>query len=164
MKSRAEVEWEAKAAAARPLAEVLACTAATEGLLKGSAQAICFAAGERIFRQAEPGKGLYVVVRGCLVRSAMWRGTRVELGRVRGGELVELAAALGDGVHTYTLAAETDGMLLLLPEAALARALEADAGLRMRLLEELAREVSRGYGACRMMRLKETHRHAQGAA
>jgi CRP-like cAMP-binding protein len=157
MMIRAEGQREPQAAmasaqaAARPLAEVFACTVATERLLDQSAQTICFASGETIFRQGERSRGLYVVVNGCLARWAMQQGVRVELNCMREGELVELAAVLGDSVHTYTLTAKTDGVLLLLSAGALKRALEADAGLRMRLLEELAREVSRGYGACRML-------------
>lgn len=144
-------------AEARPLAEVFNCSTASEALLCGGGEARPFVSGETIFRQGERGRALYVVVSGCLTRRAARNGVRVDLGRVRQGELVELAASLGDGVHTYTLTAETDGILLLLPPAALEQALERDAGLRMRLLEELAREVSRAYTACRRL-LSEVRR------
>lgn len=148
-------------AEARPLAEVLQCSAATEALLCGAGEARPFACGETIFRQGERGRGLYVVVSGCLLRRAARNGVRVDLGRVRQGELVELAASLGDGVHTYTLTADTDGILLHLPSAALEQALERDAALRMRLLEELAREVSRAYTACRTLlsRVRRSREH-----
>ena len=148
-------------AEARPLAEVLSCSGATEALLCSAGEARPFACGETIFRQGEHGRGLYVVVSGCLLRRASRNGVRVDLGRVRQGELVELAASLGDGVHTYTLTAETDGILLHLPPAALEQALERDAALRMRLLEELAREVSRAYTACRALlgKVRRSRRH-----
>jgi CRP-like cAMP-binding protein len=70
------------------------------------------------------------------------------LGTVRAGELVELAAMLGDARHTYTLAAQTNGTVMRLPKEALFRAFQSYAPLRMRLLEELAREVSRAYAMC----------------
>jgi CRP-like cAMP-binding protein len=71
--------------------------------------------------------------------------TRLVLAPARPGDLVELAAALGEGGHNYTLSAITPGSLLLLPIDALQLAFEAHPPLRMRLLEELAREVSRAY-------------------
>jgi CRP-like cAMP-binding protein len=92
---------------------------------------------------------LYVVVSGQFLRRAERLETRLNLGVLRAGCLVELAAALGDGLHTYTLTAQVAGSVLLLPIGALNRALENFPPLRMRLLEELAREVSRGYEAGR---------------
>ena len=64
------------------------------------------------------------------------------------GQLVELAAVLGDGRHTYTLTAQTAGSVLLLPIQALSQAFQEHPPLRMQLLEELAREVSRAYYFC----------------
>jgi CRP-like cAMP-binding protein len=60
-------------------------------------------AGEAVFRQNGSCKGLYVVVSGDFVRKAERLQMRVTLGTARPGDLVELAAALGDGHHTYTL-------------------------------------------------------------
>ena len=89
--------------------------------------------------------------------------TRVTLGAVRPGDLVELAAALGDGRHTYTLTAVTAGSLLLLPLEALHRAFQSHPPLQMRLLEELAREVSRAYITCCLTRVTPARRHGNGA-
>jgi CRP-like cAMP-binding protein len=72
----------------------------------------------------------------------------VTLGTVRAGEVVELAAMLGDVRHTYTLLAQTAGTVMRLPVEALSRAFQMYAPLRMQLLGELAREVSRAYGMC----------------
>ena len=137
-----------EAVATRPLAELLACPPATGNLLTDSAQCIEFNTGDTIFSQFEVCRGLYVVVSGQLVRKAERLETRLTLGSARAGDLVELAAALGDGHHTYTLTAQTPGSVLLLPIEALHRAFQAYPPLRMQLLEELAREVSRAYGAC----------------
>jgi CRP-like cAMP-binding protein len=149
--------------AAHPLAELLECPADAGNLLNGSAQCIEFAAGEAVFRQHDSCKGLYVVVSGLFVRKAERLKTRLTLGPVRIGDLVELAAALGDGHHTYTLNAQSAGSVLMLPIEALSRVFEKYPPLRMRLLEELAREVSRAYLSCCLNRTVHTRRRA-GAA
>lgn len=136
------------AVAAHPLAELLDCPPVARSLLNGSAETVDLDAGEYAFCQGAPCRGLYVVISGQFVRRAERLKTRVMLGQTRAGDLVELAAALGDGIHTYTLSAQTRGSLLLLPIEALRQAFQSYPPLRMRLLEELAREVSRGYITC----------------
>ncbi len=140
-------------AAAHPLAELLACPPAVGNLLNASAEQIGFEAGDIVFHQADACRGLYVVLSGQLLRKAERLEARLTLGTVRAGELVELAAALGDGCHTYTLFAQTSGSLMLLPMETLKQAFKAYPTLRMKLLEELAREVSRAYGVCRVTRM-----------
>lgn len=140
-------------AARHPLAELLACPPETGNLLNASAQCVEFDAGDTVFRQAADCGGLYVVVSGNLVRKAERRDARLTLGSVRAGDLVELAAVLGDGRHTYTLTAQTPASLLMLPIESLNQAFQAHPPLRMQLLEELAREVSRAYNACRVTRM-----------
>ena len=81
----------------------------------------------------------------------------------RSGDLVELAAALGDRIHTYTLLAQTPGSVLLLPIEALHQAFQSYPPLRMRLLEELAREVSRAYHLCTLTNLSRARRRAPSA-
>ena len=147
-----------EAVQARPLAELLECPAATGNLLNGSSQCIDFDAGETVFRQSAICKGLYVVISGQLLRKSERLETRLTLGPVRPGDLVELAAALGVGHHTYTLTAQTPGSVLLLRMEALNQAFQDYPALRMRLLEELAREVSRAYDACCLSRSARTRR------
>ncbi len=152
------------AASAHPLAELLECPEEAQRLLTSSSRCVDFDAGESVFRQDGSCKGLYVVVSGDFVRKAERFEMRVTLGSARPGDLVELAAALGDGNHSYTLTAVTPGSVLMLPMAALQHAFEHYAPLRMRLLEELAREVSRAYTTCCMTRVTPARRHASGAA
>lgn len=135
-------------AAAHPLSELLACPTDTGSVLTASAQTIAFDAGQVIFRQSGACEGLYLVVQGQLLRRTERQETRFTLGMARPGDLVELAAALGDRQHTYSLVAQSPGALLLLPIDALHRAFESYPQLRMHLLEELAREVSRAYTLC----------------
>lgn len=145
---------------AHPLAELLECPPATGSLLNGSAQCIDFKAGDTVFRQSAICRGLYVVVSGQFLRRTERLEARLTLGPARTGDLLELAAALGDGHHTYTLTALTDGSVLMLPIEALNRAFQSYPPLRMQLLEELAREVSRAYGACSMSRTAKTRRRS----
>jgi CRP-like cAMP-binding protein len=151
-------------AVARPLAELLACPPVTGDLLNASAEYIEFGSGETIFRQGAACRGLYVIVSGQLLRKAERLDTRLILGAVRAGDLVELAAALGDGRHTYTLTAQSSGSLMMLPLDSLQQAFRAYPPLRMRLLEELAREVSRAYIACCSSRVAGTRRRGNGSS
>ncbi len=147
---------------ARPLAELLQCPPGTGELLNGAAQCIDLQIGQIVFRQLEACRGLYVVISGQYLRRTERLETRLTLGVARAGDLVELAAVLGDGRHTYTLCAQTDGSVLLLPIEALNRAFEAYPRLRMQLLEELAREVSRGYDASCQNRAPRMQRRSAG--
>jgi CRP-like cAMP-binding protein len=145
---------------AHPLAELLECPPSTGKLLNAAAQYFDVEAGQVVFRQSGDCHGLYVVVSGQFLRRTERLDTRLTLGIARAGDLVELAAALGDCGHTYTLSAQTPGSVLLLPIEALNRAFESYPPLRMQLLEELAREVSRGYDAsCQNRAPKTRHRN-----
>ena len=104
-----------------------------------------------------------MVVSGLFLRKAERLKTRLTLGPARAGDLVELAAALGDGHHTYTLCAQTPGSLLLLPIESVNEVFESYPPLRMRLLEELAREVSRAYLTCCLNRTVQVRRRGNGA-
>lgn len=149
---------------AHPLAELLNCPPGVAKLLTGGAQSVNCAAGERIFGQGESARGLYLVLAGQFLRKAERFNTRLTMGIARSGDLLELAAALGDRLHTYSLAALTPGTLLLLPMDALQQAFDCFPPLRMRLLEELAREVSRAYLSCSLSRVTPIRRRANTAA
>jgi CRP-like cAMP-binding protein len=152
------------AVSTHPLAELLACPPSTSSLLTASAQTIAFSAGEVIFHQAAPCQGLYLVISGQLLRRAERLSMRVTLGMARSGDLVELAAALGDATHTYTLLTQSPGSVLLLPIEALHQAFQSYPSLRMRLLEELAREVSRAYHLCTLTNMTRPRRRGPAAA
>jgi CRP-like cAMP-binding protein len=156
--------WRKEAIAAHPLAELLACPAATGNLLSAAAEGIDFLAGETVFRQMGICRGLYVIVAGRFLRNTERMDVRLTLGAAGSGDLVELAAVLGSRFHTYTLSAQTVGSVLLLPIEALERAFESYPPLRMQLLGELAREVSRAYNACSLDRLMPARRRSAEAA
>lgn len=146
-------------AVSQPLAQLLACPPATGKLLDDSVEYIDFANGETIFHQGSVCKGLYIVLSGELLRKTKRLEAWLTLGTVSSGELVELAAALGDGHHSYSLTALSTGSLLLLPLTALNQAFGEYPPLRMQLLTELAREVSRAYAVCSSVRLTGPGRH-----
>jgi len=146
-------------AAPHPLSELLRCPPSIAAFLTDAVEHLEFEAGETIFRQNAISRGLYLVASGQLQRKTERVETRLSLGPARAGDLVELAAVLGDGFHTYTLIALTQGSALLLPSLALERAFQAYPPLRMQLLEELAREVSRAYSSCSASRLANLRKH-----
>jgi CRP-like cAMP-binding protein len=143
---------------AHPVAELLECPPAIGLLLNRSAHCLSFEAGEVVFRQSDTCRGLYLVITGQFQRCADRREMHLTLGPARPGDLVELAAALGDRHHTCTLAAQTAGSVLILPIEALNQAFQGFPPLRMRLLEELAREVSRAYNTCCFNRMAKPRR------
>ena len=134
---------------AHPVSELVACPPETGILLPCSAQSLSFDAAQVIFRQSSLCQGLYLVVSGQLLRRTERLNTRLVLGNARPGDLLELAAVLGDRHHTYSLIAQSPASLLMLPIESLHQAFKSYPPLRMKLLEELAREVSRAYRACR---------------
>ena len=147
-------------AATRPIAELLACPPSVADLLNASSECVQFDVGDSIFRQSSACRGLWVVIAGTFQRKAERMEARVTLGPVRAGELVELAAVLGEAQHTYTLTAQSPGSVVLLPIDALRKAFLVYPGLKMQLLAELAREVSRSYALCATSRMIGIRRHA----
>ena len=109
-------------AAARPIAELLACPPAVGNMLNASAECIEFDAGDVIFHQNDISQGLYVVISGYM------------------------------------------GTAMRLSKEALQCAFQQYPPLRMRLLEELAREVSRAYAICASTRLAGMRRRPTGGA
>lgn len=147
-----------------PVSELLACPPETSKLLSGAAQCLSYEAGDLVFRQDESCAGLYLVISGEFLRRSDRFSTHITLGTARAGDLVELAAALGDLRHTYTLSTLTPGALLLLPSEALEKAFALHAPLRMHLLEELAREVSRAYWTTCSSRTTPLRRRPNGGS
>jgi CRP-like cAMP-binding protein len=160
---REDISKRMEAVRAYPLAELLECPLAIKRLLSDSVQSINFVGGEIVFRQSEVCRGLYLVVSGLFPRRTERRETRLMLSPARVGELVELAAVLGDGHHTYTLTAQGTSSVLMLPIEALESAFQNYPPLRMQLLEELAREVSRAYNIYRFSHIASSRRRNSAA-
>jgi CRP-like cAMP-binding protein len=144
--------------AAHPLTQLLECPPETSLQLGRSVRTLQFEEGDAIFRQDAPCAGLYLLVSGNFLRRVERMGTRLTLAPGSPGDLLELAATLGDKRHTYTLIARTRGTALLLPMENLESAFAQYPPLRMHLLEELAREVSRAYSAVWLLRMSKMRR------
>jgi CRP-like cAMP-binding protein len=141
-----EERQEMHAVEPRPLTELLACPGPLEQMLGATSERRDYAAGDVIFSQGEESAGLYLLLAGEFSRAAQRREKRLSLGILRAGDLVELAAVLADGRHSYSLVATCNAAALLFPMSTLRTAFQEYPPLRMHLLEELGREVSRAYG------------------
>ena len=84
-----------------------------------------FDAGANYFSPGERVRRVYLMVQGHLLRRSDRLETRITLGMARPGDLVELSAALGEPRHTFSLVAQTPGLLMRLPLEALRRAFES---------------------------------------
>jgi CRP-like cAMP-binding protein len=133
------------AVAPHPLSELIQCPPSVENLLNCASECFDLESGNVVFHQFDNCRGLYLVLNGEFQRKAERFGARLKLGMSCPGAVVELAAALGQRPHTYTLSALSSGSVVMLPIDALHRAFQTYPPLRMRMLEELAREVSRAY-------------------
>lgn len=148
------------AVAPRPLTELLACPGSLEQRLGASSERRDYKAGDQLFSQGDKCEGLFLLLAGEFCRSSYRRDKRVNLGVLHPGDLVELAAVLGDGGYNYSLQATTDATALMFPMATLRAAFQEYSPLRMHLLEELGREVSRAYGSVYVQR-KTRSRHTE---
>jgi CRP-like cAMP-binding protein len=133
------------AVAPHPLSELMQCPLPVENLLNCASECFDLESGDLVFRQFDNCRGLYLVLTGEFQRRTEWFGARLKLGLSGPGAVVELSAALGQRPHTYTLSALSSGSVVMLPIGALHSAFQTYPPLRMRMLEELAREVSRAY-------------------
>ncbi|MGD0730614.1 MAG: Crp/Fnr family transcriptional regulator [Terracidiphilus sp.] len=152
-----------EAVQSHPLAELLECPPEARDLLNVAARCIDVDSGQIVFRQSDACLGLYLVISGQFQRRTERLATRLTLGSARAGDLLELAATLSEGRHTYTLCAQTPGSVVLLPMEVLRQAFQNYPPMRMRLLEELAREVSRAYLTCCLSRTVRERRHGEAA-
>jgi CRP-like cAMP-binding protein len=151
-----------EAVAPRPLAELLSCPSGIECNLGEATERRNFAAGEAVFLQDAPCEGLYLLLAGEFLRTSQRMGQKIQLQPMHPGDLVELAAVLGDGHHTYSLIAHSPAAALVLPVTALTKAFQQHPPLRMKLLEELGREVARAYTTLTLNRGLKTRRPRGG--
>lgn len=146
----------------RPLTELLACPGPLEQRLGATSERRDYAAGDVLFSQYGECDGLYLLLTGEFCRTAERREKRLKLGLLHAGDLVELGAVLGDGRHNYSLAAASDAAALVFPMSTLLRVFQEYPPLRMHLLEELGREISRVYQSAYIPRKTRT-RHSPAA-
>lgn len=151
-------------AVSQPLTLLLSCPSAIEQKLGSVTIRRSYEEGEVLFEQNTPCDGLYLIVAGEFSRITDRWDKRLSLAPLKAGDLAELAAILGDGKHISTVTAITAASALVFPRSALEEAFTAYPPLRMHLLEELGREVSRAYTTLSFGRGIRTRRMRKPAA
>lgn len=151
-------------ASSQPLNLLLSCPVEVEQKLGAATERRNYNDGEILFEQGEACDGLYLIVSGDFARKTERWETHLNLSPLHAGDLVELAAILGDGKHTSTAVATGSASALVFPRAALDEAFVAYPLLRMHLLEELGREVSRAYAMLSFGRKMRTRKSRKDTA
>jgi hypothetical protein len=86
---------------AHPLAELLECPPRDREPAERLGAVHRFRCGDVVFRQRTPARGSTLWFQGSFCARTERLDTRLTLGPARAGDLVELAAALGDGPHLH---------------------------------------------------------------
>ncbi len=149
-------------AAAQPLNLLLSCPAEVEQKLGAATERRSYSDGDILFEQGKICDGLHLIVSGEFARTTERWEARLNLSPLHAGDLVELTAILGDGKHTSTAVATGPASTLVFPRAALEEAFLVYPPLRMHLLEELGREVSRAYAMLSFGRRVRTRKSRKG--
>ena len=112
--------------------------------LLASAQEIRFAAGREIFKEGDPGDGVYVVKSGLVVISALiGAGKRHSFSRVLPGDFFGEMAVLDHQPRSACAAAESETEVYFVPRERMVELLTHSAELCMTLLQEISRRKSR---------------------
>lgn len=148
----------------QPLTFLFECPKEVEKKLGAATERRSFVDGQVLFEQNQACDGLYLILAGEFARATDRWGTRLSLSPLHAGDLVELAAILGDGQYTSTVTATSSAAVMVFPRTALEEAFAAFPPLRMRLLEELGREVSRAYAIVSFGRGLRTRRSRKGSS
>lgn len=151
-------------AVSQPLNLLLSCPSEIEQRLGSVTVRRNYTDGEVLFEQNTPCDGLYLILAGEFSRATDRWETHLSLAPLHAGDLVELAAILGEGKHSSTVVATAPSAALVFPRSALEEAFAAYPPLRMHLLEELGREVSRAYTMLSFGRGVRTRRSRKSVA
>lgn len=110
--------------------------------LKRAAKRRQFSAGEVIFRQGDPGDGLYVVEEGCVEISApVGEGHQRVLSQLETGAFFGEMAVLDQEPRSATATAIADSVLSFIPAGEMERALEQSPRLMLLLVREFCRRM-----------------------
>jgi two-component system, NtrC family, sensor histidine kinase HydH len=107
-----------------------------------------FGPGEQIFKEGDPGDGIYIVKSGSVQISAMAAGQHVVFARVPPGEVFGEMAVLDNQPRSAFASAETETTVFFLPREKLLGLLKGAPDLALNLLQELVarfREFNRQY-------------------
>ena len=117
--------------------------------LRESVQSFCFKAEEVIFKEGDPGSGLFVVQSGMVQISAMvGPGERRVLSRLGPGDFFGEMSVLDTEPRSATASAEADTVLCFVPRERLLAALAASPKMAVNLVREFSlrmRDFNRQY-------------------
>ncbi len=117
--------------------------------LRQNAQAISFKANEVVFKEGDPGSGLFVIQSGAVQISAMvGPGERKVLSHLGPGDFFGEMAVLDSEPRSATASAEKDTTLYFIPREKLLAALEASPKMAVSLVREFSlrmRDFNRRY-------------------
>src|SRR6266511_3311107 len=110
--------------------------------LLASSQEMRFAAGREIFKEGDPGEGVYVVKSGQVVISAMvGAGKRHSFSRVLPGDFFGEMAVLDQQPRSACAAADTETEVYFVPRERMIELLTHSPDLCMTLLQEISRRI-----------------------
>ncbi|MEP7366476.1 MAG: ATP-binding protein [Acidobacteriota bacterium] len=110
--------------------------------LQAVTQQKSFAPGQEIFKEGDPGDGVYVVQSGQVQISAIiGTGERIDFSRVQAGDFFGEMAVLDNQPRSACATAETDTVVFFIPRTDLVGLLTRSPGLCMTLLQEISRRL-----------------------
>jgi signal transduction histidine kinase len=128
--------------------------------LRAVAQDLSFASGQLIFKEGDPGDGVYVVKTGLVQISAVLEnGERQVLSEVPPGDVFGEMAALDNQPRSASASAQGDTTVVFVPREALVNVLKRSPELSLTLVQEISgrlREFNRQY----IQKLLQTERMA----
>ena len=117
--------------------------------LRAAAREISFASGQQIFKEGDPGDGVYVVQRGLVQISAVIdTGERLAFSQVPPGEAFGDMAVLDNQPRSACATAEGETAVYFVPRQQIVETLQASPGLALTMVQEISgrlREFNRQY-------------------
>jgi len=105
-----------------------------------------------LFRQSEPCKGIFVVLRGNVALfTANSSGQPIQLGCAREGSVIGLCETIGGGAYQTTALADTDVTAHFIPTEDVLSLMSDDPATGMQVLQMLVGDATRLYGWIKRM-------------
>lgn len=101
-----------------------------------------FSAGQQVFREGDPGDGLYVITSGEIELSALVSGTKQHVfARLQGGDFIGEMAMLDEEPRSASATATTETKLYFVPREPLLQLLARSSALSWALLQAISRRT-----------------------
>ncbi len=111
-------------------------------LVREATQELSFSAGQQIFKQGDPGDGLYIIRDGTVTISVQSENNeKGVLSRINAGEMFGEMAVLDNEPRSATTTAETDVKVYFIPRPELLQLLERAPKLSASLVRETSRRL-----------------------